>query len=495
MSADRQKKIAARVRLAGACAVSLLVSPAMAHPEETAQTENIMVVLDASGSMWGQIDGTTKIEIVRSAVLDLADSWQEKQVNVGLIAYGHRRKGDCGDIEVLSDVKPVVSEVFSSTVNKLNPKGKTPLGAAVRLAAEELKYTEEKATVVLLSDGIETCQVDPCALGAELEKLGIDFTTHVIGFDISSEEEGQLACLAENTGGRYIPARNATELNDALTQTTEVVDADVEQAPTLGSGELVAVLADSSEIAGSTSWQLIGDAGVFELETLGANLSLTELEAYGAAPGTYKVLARHKEFEGKAEVTFPLDDRTELRLERAAPDVVFTVEGDLVAFNEFTVSWTEQSPGDNAIAIVPTGASATGDTIMAQASASESGTARLTAPAAGTYDLVYLYDRYSLRRIDARQPITFTEAEFSLTPVGDLWAGEDFLVEWTGPGAASDIIAIGPRGTGGSDYTSVDYASNGSPAELTAPDEPGAYELRYYGRNYTLLFTQPVTVE
>lgn len=481
--------------LVGGAVALQMASASVAQEEQSETPENIMVVLDASGSMWGQIEGTTKIEIVRDAVADLAESWQQKEINAGLIAYGHRRKGDCSDIEVLSKAEPVNATVFSRTVNSLNPKGKTPLGAAVRLAAEELKFEEEKATVVLLSDGIETCQVDPCALGNELEALGIDFTAHVIGFDIASGEEEQLACLAENTGGRYISARNADELDGALSETTNTFETGAQQASLLGSGELIAVLADQNEIAGSTSWTLTGDAGVFEFEPLGANLSLSDLEAAGARAGTYSVTAKYKGFEGQADIRFPLNEAREIRLERVVPDMVFTLAGDLIAFTPFSVSWTGQSAGDNAIAIVPVGAPATGENILSQASASASGTAELTAPEAGTYDLVYVYDLYGLRRIDARQTITIREASLSLSPVGDLWAGEGFLVEWTGPGQSGDMIAIAPLNSGEADYTSLDYLEAGNPAELNAPAEPGDYELRYYSGDYTLLFTQPVTVE
>ena len=101
----------------------------------------------------------------------------------------------------------------TARVNGLTPKGKTPLSDAVRQAAEQLKFTENKATVILLSDGVETCNADPCAVATELEGLGIDFTTHVIGFDIKTEEDkAQLVCLAENTGGQYFDAENTAGL-------------------------------------------------------------------------------------------------------------------------------------------------------------------------------------------------------------------------------------------------------------------------------------------
>ena len=183
--------------------------------------ERAMLVLDASGSMWGQIDGKAKIDIARESLKTLLASWPQDRA-VGLVVYGHRKKDDCNDIETLIPVGTVDASKMAATVDALTPIGKTPLSAAVKHAAEALKYTEEKATVILISDGVETCNLDPCALGAELEKLGVDFTAHVIGFDVlKTEEQKGLRCLAENTGGKFISAANASELNAALAQTAK----------------------------------------------------------------------------------------------------------------------------------------------------------------------------------------------------------------------------------------------------------------------------------
>ena len=177
-----------------------------------------MLVLDASGSMWGQIQGRAKIEIAREAVGTMLKTWPRNQ-QLGLMAYGHRSKGNCADIEVLKMPATVNAAAMQQAVNALQPKGMTPISAAVRMAAEQLKYSERKATVILVSDGEETCHADPCALGAELEKLGVDFTAHVVGFDLpEGKAHAQLQCLAKTTGGMYVEARDAAELNKALGQ-------------------------------------------------------------------------------------------------------------------------------------------------------------------------------------------------------------------------------------------------------------------------------------
>jgi len=203
-------------------AVLVAAMPAALSAQEETPKARAILVLDASGSMWGQIDGQNKIVIARDVVKDLLGVW-DPAVYLGLMAYGHRRKGDCSDIEMLVPVGPVDAARIAGIVDGINPKGKTPLSAAVRQAAETLKYTEEAATVILVTDGLETCDADPCAVAKSLEESGVDFTTHVVGFDLSDEESKQVQCLAENTGGQYFKAGNATELREALGTVAETV--------------------------------------------------------------------------------------------------------------------------------------------------------------------------------------------------------------------------------------------------------------------------------
>ena len=194
-------------------------------PARAEEGSRVILVLDASGSMWGQIDGTAKMEIAKDVVGRVVGSWKPEN-EIGLVAYGHREKGSCEDIEVLREPGALDAGDYMSAVNALNPKGKTPMTAAVRMAAESLKFTERKASVILVSDGIETCGLDPCAVAEELEKLGVDLTVHTVGFGLDNQGAvAQLQCLAEKTGGTYTTAENASELEAALTKTVEAVPA------------------------------------------------------------------------------------------------------------------------------------------------------------------------------------------------------------------------------------------------------------------------------
>lgn len=199
-------------------AIALVAAALLAAAPAAAAADRTMIVLDASGSMWGRIDGRAKIEIARETLHGVLRSVPAGN-ELGLMVYGHREKGSCGDIELAVPPGAGTGNAIDAFVAGINPKGKTPLSVAVEKAADILRYTEDKATVVLVTDGLETCEADPCALASALESKGVDFTTHVVGFGLTEEEGRQVACLAENTGGKYFQAADAGALVAALTET------------------------------------------------------------------------------------------------------------------------------------------------------------------------------------------------------------------------------------------------------------------------------------
>ncbi|MBZ9888292.1 VWA domain-containing protein [Mesorhizobium sp. BR1-1-3] len=190
----------------------------------------VIVILDASGSMWAQIDGKPKLEIARESLRTVLQSVPIDD-EIGFMAYGHREKGSCDDIQLIVPPQAGSGSAISAAADSLKFLGKTPLTAAVKQAAEALKYTEDKATVVLITDGLETCGGDPCALGKELEASGVDFTADVVGFGLTADEGKQIACLADNTGGKYIQASDEKALQEALAETVAAPAPAPEPAP------------------------------------------------------------------------------------------------------------------------------------------------------------------------------------------------------------------------------------------------------------------------
>jgi Ca-activated chloride channel family protein len=206
---------------------------ALAPVAAASAADRTIVVLDASGSMWGQIGGRPKQMIAREALKTALQSLPADR-EVGLMAYGHRDKASCEDIELVVPPAAGSAGAMAAAADQLKFVGKTPLAAAVRKAADDLDYTANKATIVVLADGPDSCNADPCALGRELEQGGTDVTVHVVGLGMTAEQARQVACLAETTGGRYIHAGDAAQLAEALRQTLIAAPEPTPPAPAVG---------------------------------------------------------------------------------------------------------------------------------------------------------------------------------------------------------------------------------------------------------------------
>ena len=171
------------VQICVATCLGLLAAP----PADGAEEPNdLILILDASNSMWGQIDGENKIVIARRAVGDLIDGLEDES-RVGLVAYGHRREGDCDDIETLQPVGPLDKESLKTTINGVMPKGKTPITSSLDSAFAMIQ-DDRTTSVILISDGLETCSKDPCAAVREAKETGLPFVLHVVGFDVAGED-------------------------------------------------------------------------------------------------------------------------------------------------------------------------------------------------------------------------------------------------------------------------------------------------------------------
>ena len=147
------------------------MNPPVEGKKEISKTpfQETILILDASGSMWGKIGSEAKIKIAKKVVKQTVVDF-ENDMKLGLMTYGQNRKDDCKDIELLSGPALANASNISKIVDGINPKGMTPMGDSVMQAAEFLKYKEKKATVVLVSDGIETCGVDLCKLGKKTRR-------------------------------------------------------------------------------------------------------------------------------------------------------------------------------------------------------------------------------------------------------------------------------------------------------------------------------------
>jgi Ca-activated chloride channel family protein len=196
-----------------------------------AQTENspvqpapIIFIYDASGSMWGQMQGQTKMEIARDVLSASVNGLSQNQ-QIGLVAYGHRKKGDCRDVEFMVSMDNSSKSTITSALKKIKPLGKTPLAYSASQVIDQLRTSNAKATIILVTDGIESCDGNICDVVADAKEEGIAFKLHIIGFGLKAEETEQLECAAKAGDGRYFDAADASGLSEVLNEAVgETVD-------------------------------------------------------------------------------------------------------------------------------------------------------------------------------------------------------------------------------------------------------------------------------
>jgi Ca-activated chloride channel family protein len=170
--------------------------------------------------MWGQMDGKTKMEIA-SSVLNSTMSNLETAQKVGLVAYGHRKKSDCKDVEFLVDFSEGSASEVSKAVSTIKPLGKTPLAYSASLVIDKLRSSKTKATIILLTDGVESCDGNICEVVKAAKAEGIDFKLHIIGFGLKPGDSNQLKCAATAGDGNYYDAVNAEGLSSVLNEAVE----------------------------------------------------------------------------------------------------------------------------------------------------------------------------------------------------------------------------------------------------------------------------------
>ncbi len=177
---------------------------------------NFLFILDASRSMWGLTEnGKKKIMVAKEALTETIDVLPIES-KVGIIACGHQEKDKCDDIEMLMSFETEDRKALLEKLQFIKPQGRTPITGSLEMAGQQLDALEGKATVVLLSDGKETCIGDPCEMVRTLKEKGIEVIVNVVALDVEKEDEQQLRCIAEAGGGVYYNVKDKDQMKNAL---------------------------------------------------------------------------------------------------------------------------------------------------------------------------------------------------------------------------------------------------------------------------------------
>jgi len=191
-------------------------SPVIERP-----ADGIYIIFDASGSMWGQLpDRSTKLNVAKKVLNEFVGG-DFSGYDLAMRVYGHRHKDDCEDSELVVPFGPPdqVTKPMREFVAKTNALGRTPITYSLQQALTD--FGDRAGEIILITDGIESCDADPCSLIRQWRETNVKIKVHVVGFGLDEKSKDALKCLSDATGTDYFDAQSAKELSEALKKIRE----------------------------------------------------------------------------------------------------------------------------------------------------------------------------------------------------------------------------------------------------------------------------------
>jgi Ca-activated chloride channel homolog len=187
---------------------------------QTAQTQpirtRILFVFDGSGSMFGMWENDQKINIAKKLLVNLVDSLGNiPGIEIALRAYGHQTPKamyDCKDTKLEVPFGPSNKQQIIEKLKGIVPKGTTPIAYSLSMAANDFPSVKGvRNIIILITDGIEECKGDPCAVSIALQQRGIILKPFIIGLGINEEIASQLECA-----GNFFNAKKEKDFREIL---------------------------------------------------------------------------------------------------------------------------------------------------------------------------------------------------------------------------------------------------------------------------------------
>ena len=138
----------------------------------------LLFIFDGSNSMNAQWEKSSKIKIAKRLLTQTLDSLKFiDNIEVALRMYGHQTrispgKQDCSDtkLEVPFSAEKENYDKIKSKIRGLEPKGTTPIARSLEYAADDFPECDNcRNVIILITDGIEACDEDPCAVALALK--------------------------------------------------------------------------------------------------------------------------------------------------------------------------------------------------------------------------------------------------------------------------------------------------------------------------------------
>lgn len=187
------------------------------------ENDGIYIIFDASGSMWDRLpDKTLRIDAAKTALKEFLRG-DFGGSDVALRVYGHREKSDCRDSQLVVPFAPAGQAVprIAEAIAGIKPVGKTPINFSFQEALKD--FGDRRGEIILISDGIESCDADPCALMKEWREQDVRIRVHVVGLGLDEKSKSALSCISSAAGTTYHDASSAAGLAKSLSSIREVV--------------------------------------------------------------------------------------------------------------------------------------------------------------------------------------------------------------------------------------------------------------------------------
>lgn len=192
--------------------------------EKALAPSEVYILLDASGSMYGKVQGMPKMTIAKKAASRFASTVGNEK-DISLVVYGHAgsnkekdKQLSCSKIEDVYPLQKFNPKAFSEAVNTVHASGWTPLAGAIDFVHKKTENSSNNVTLYIISDGIETCEGDPVATAKAFANQHSNGAVNIIGFDVDAESENQLKAVANAGNGEYISANTIEELDNSITK-------------------------------------------------------------------------------------------------------------------------------------------------------------------------------------------------------------------------------------------------------------------------------------
>lgn len=176
----------------------------------------ILFVLDGSGSMYAKMGKDNRITVAKRLLTRMVDSLQyQNDLELALRVYGHqyqKTERNCKDTKLEVPFSKGNHQAIKDNIHDLRPKGTTLIAYSLQEAAYDFPKTPGvRNIIILITDGIEECDGDPCAVSLALQKQSVTLRPFVIGLGLTAEFKTQFECV-----GRYFEAETEQDFEEVL---------------------------------------------------------------------------------------------------------------------------------------------------------------------------------------------------------------------------------------------------------------------------------------